>query len=77
MTELLAVFALCCPTAFSDTQAMPEHLIHRAIGSFIPPAQGNIVTPSSLVVGSCDSRGLHLPTLKQQVFPALCTCLEL
>lgn len=36
MAEHLAVFATSHPTTYSNIQTSPEHLIHRAIGSFFP-----------------------------------------
>lgn len=36
MANHLTAFALRRPTASSDTQAAPEHLTHKATGSFIP-----------------------------------------
>lgn len=36
MAKHLAVFALSHLTTSSNAQAMPEHLIHKATGSFIP-----------------------------------------
>lgn len=39
MAKHLAVFALSRPTTSSNTQTVPEHLIPKATGSFIPGLQ--------------------------------------